>query len=268
MKQYMSVLKIKFTNCLQYRTAALAGMCTQIFWGFMFIMIYEAFYKNKIGNQTISFQELVDYLWLQQAFLSFITLFNYDDELGSLIVNGNISYELCRPCGIYEIWFAKFFAQRFAAGLLRCFPILLISMFLLPSEYSLKMPKSGVHFILFSITMMMGLLLVVALAMLVYISVFVTMSQNGSNIIAGVIGEFFSGLIIPIPFMPDWLKSIAYILPYRLTTDLPIRTYSGNIEINEALIGLGSQIIWFIVLVIIGKLAMNKVLKNVVAQGG
>lgn len=267
MKAYFSIFKMRLINGLQYRTAALAGVATQFFWGFMFIMIYEAFYRNGSVSQPISLTQMIDYIWLQQAFLVFIMLWFRDGELFSLITTGNIAYELCRPCGIYGFWYARLIAQRLSGALLRCSPILIIA-FLLPEPYGLSVPAGIPAFVLFLITLVLGLLVVVSISMFIYISVFVTLSPVGSLLMFGVLGEFFAGMIIPIPLMPLWLQKIAFFLPFRLASDLPFRVYSGNIPANEALMSIVIQIIWLAVLVSAGSVLLGKALKRVVVQGG
>ncbi|WP_163100850.1 ABC transporter permease [Peribacillus alkalitolerans] len=267
MSLYYSVLKLRLLNGMQYRAAALAGVATQFFWGFMFIMIFQAFFENSTVNPPISLKELIIYLWLQQAFLTFIMLWFRDNEIFNLITTGNIAYELCRPCEIYGFWYVKLLAQRLSSALLRCFPILIVAFFL-PEPYRMTLPSSMTTGILFLLTLILGLFLVVAISMFIYISVFITMSPVGSTLVIGVIGEFFAGLIIPIPLMPEWLKSIAYVLPFRYTADFPFRVYSGHIPQNEALIGLLIQLTWLFVLIWLGKLALNKALRRVVVQGG
>ena len=69
----MSYFKLRFNVALQYRASAIAGMCTQFFWGMMQILIYIAFYENATGT-TISLEQLVSYVWLRQAFYSLIML--------------------------------------------------------------------------------------------------------------------------------------------------------------------------------------------------
>jgi ABC-2 type transport system permease protein len=267
MKAYYSLFKMRLLKGLQYRAAALAGVSTQFFWGFMFIMIYEAFYKSTSAVQPISFRELIQVLWLQQSFLVFIMLWIRDNELIDLITSGNIAYELCRPNDLYGFWYAKLIAQRLSGALMRCFPILIVA-FLLPYPYKFTLPSNLTDFILFLITLILGLILIVAISMLIYISVFYTMSGVGSLLIFGVFGEFFSGLIIPVPLMPDMLKKIVYALPFRYTSDLPFRIYAGNIGIKEALISIVVQLLWITIIVVIGKLWMNNALKRVVVQGG
>jgi ABC-2 type transport system permease protein len=267
MRAYYSLFKMRLLKGLQYRAAALAGVSTQFFWGFMFVMIFEAFYKSTSTPQPISFRELIQVLWLQQSFLVFIMLWIRDNELINLITSGNIAYELCRPADLYGFWYAKLIAQRLSGALLRCFPILIVAV-LLPYPYNFTLPPSLTDFILFIITLTLGLILIVAISMLIYISIFYTMSGMGSLLIFGVFGEFFSGLVIPVPLMPDALKTIVYLLPFRYTSDLPFRIYAGNIGLQEALISIGVQLLWIAVIVNVGRLWMNKALKRVVVQGG
>ncbi|ERI91527.1 hypothetical protein HMPREF1982_03171 [Clostridiales bacterium oral taxon 876 str. F0540] len=267
MKAYYSLFKMRLLKGLQYRIAALAGVLTQFFWGFMYIMIFEAFYKSTTAVQPISLRELIQVLWLQQSFLALIMLWFRDTELINLITSGNIAYELVRPSDLYSFWYAKLIAQRLSSALLRCFPILIVAI-LLPYPYNFTLPPTFTAFILFVITLVLGIILIVAISMLIYISIFYTMSGVGSMLIFGVFGEFFSGLLIPVPLMPKFLKGLVYLLPFRYTSDLPFRVYAGNIGTKEAVLSVGVQLLWIIVLIAGGKLWMNKALKRIVVQGG
>lgn len=68
MKKYLSFFRLRFTLGLQYRTAALAGICTQFAWGFLDIMVYRAFYETDAAAFPMTFQATASYIWLQQAF--------------------------------------------------------------------------------------------------------------------------------------------------------------------------------------------------------
>jgi ABC-2 type transport system permease protein len=267
MKMYLSVFKLRLANGMQYRTAAMAGVATQFFWGFMLIMVFEAFYSQSAVQPPLSFPQLVTYVWLQQSFLAFIALWFRDQELFSLITTGNIAYELCRPSDLYGFWYAKLIATRVASALLRSSPILLVAFFL-PIPYRLQLPPDPLTLLLFLIALLLGLLVLVSISMFIYISVFVTMSPVGSILIFAIIGEFFAGMIIPIPLMPGWLQSIAYALPFRLAADFPFRVYSGHIPVSEAIPGIMIQILWLVGLVYTGKLWMSSMLRKIVVQGG
>jgi ABC-2 type transport system permease protein len=267
MNAYISVWKLRFINGLQYRAAALAGMATQLFFGLIFIMIFVAFYSQSTVQPPISLKDLVAYVWLQQIFLAFIMLWFRDNEIFQLITSGNIAYELCRPCGIYPFWYAKLLAQRISSAILRCFPILIV-VFVLPQPYRMSLPPSLAALVLFIVTLVLGLLVIVAISMLIYISVFWTMSPTGSILMIGVAGEFFAGMVIPVPLMPIWLQKVAYLLPFRWTADFPFRVYSGQIGQFEALWGVLVQLLWLVILIGVGIWSLRKALRQVVIQGG
>ncbi|BBI34850.1 ABC transporter permease [Cohnella abietis] len=267
MRGYLSVFRLRLSIGLQYRGAALAGICTQFFWGFLIIMVFEAFYSQTLTEPPISLTQLITYVWLQQAFLSFIALWFRDNELFQLITSGNIAYELCRPSDIYSLWYAKLLAQRLSSAILRCIPVISVACFL-PQPYRLPLPADLSTLMLFVVTLLLGLLILVSISMLIYISTFVTMSSAGSLLMFGVLGEFLAGMIIPVPLMPSWLQSIVNVLPFRLCADLPFRVYSGHITNIEALTLIPLQLLWLSALVGIGKYTISKALRKIVVQGG
>ena len=65
MKPYLSLLRVRFLNGLQYRAAAFGGLVTQFFWGLMLIFIFSAFYGDAAYSNGFSFNDLVTYIWLQ-----------------------------------------------------------------------------------------------------------------------------------------------------------------------------------------------------------
>jgi ABC-2 type transport system permease protein len=82
------------------------------------------------------------------------------------------------------------------------------------------------------------------------------------------IAEILAGQVIPIPLFPTFLKSIAVVLPFAYISDFSFRIYSGNITGVAIYQGLIVQIAWLIILVILGLLFTNKILKRVSVQGG
>ena len=267
-RPYLSVWKLRFLLGMQYRTAAWAGIATQLFFGFVFNMVYVAFYaQGSASAGDFALEQLVSYVWLQQIFLSLIMLWYRDNEIFQLITSGNIAYELCRPCGLYAFWFAKLLGQRLSAAALRCLPILLV-VFFLPEPYRMQPPPSPAALACFLVALLLGLLIVVGVSMLIYISVFWTMSPTGSTLMISVAGEFFAGMILPVPLMPDWLQNVANALPFRWASDFPFRIYAGQIPLREALSQIPAQLLWIAALLALGSWSLRRALRKLVVQGG
>lgn len=268
MKSYLSYFKLRFITNLQYRTAALAGIGTQVFFGLVFLMVYLAFYKsNGQSNYPMEWNHLVTYIWLGQAFYALIYPFERDQELLDMIKNGNLAYELIRPQNFFTKFFVKMVAHKIVNTLLRCIPVIIIA-FLLPEPLKMSMPLSITHFIIFLISLITSCLLVSALIITVHLITMFTIDSRGIMSIYSVISEVFSGGTIPIPFFPKWLKVITYLLPFRYICDFPFRIYSGSIELNEGIKLLIMSFIWIIVIFILGQILSKVALKKAVIQGG
>ena len=142
MKKYISFFRLRLVMGLQYRAAALAGVTTQFFWGFMEIIALRAFYESDPSAYPMTLDETCSYIWLQQAFLVLLSARIFDGEILNAIQSGNIAYEFCRPVHIYDMWFAKSTATRLSGAWLRCIPVLLV-VFILPEPYGNKATKAG-----------------------------------------------------------------------------------------------------------------------------
>jgi ABC-2 type transport system permease protein len=267
MRPYLSLLRVRFINGLQYRAAAFGGLATQVFWALMLVFMYRAFYAGAESANGFTYKDLVTFVWLQQAFLSFLFLYDWDIELLDMITTGSISYELCRPVNIYQVWYVKLLSKRLARCAMRFAPVIVLG-FLMPHPYNLALPESPLSLLLFLAALLLGLLLLVAISMLIYISIFKTMSPIGSIGIISVVGEFFAGMTIPVPLMPAWLQAVCKALPFRWTADFPLRVYSGSIGAAEALRGIGVQAFWIAALALAGALVMKKVTRLTLVQGG
>lgn len=266
MKKYLSYFVLRFNTVLQYRLSAVAGMFNQLFWGTMQILIYMAFYKSTYSN-NISLEQLISYVWLRQTFYSIVNN-TTDPEIRTTIETGNISYELTKPLNLYWMWFSKTISTRLATAFFKCFPILFITLFLLPEKFSLKPPISFYAFILFLISLFIGLLIIATLINLFYISIFYTTTSKGTTSFYYAFFEFFGGGFIPIALMPKFWQKICYILPIGIAADLPFRIYTGNISVYAGLHFIFIQVLWLFTLIILGNFVLNRLLKKVVIQGG
>lgn len=266
MSGYLKYFKTELLMGLQYRVAAISGLCTQFFWGILYCLLYEAFY-SQASIDAMSFREMISYVWLMQAFLSLIYLRVNDTNILENIKNGTVAYELCRPYNIYYWWFVKLLSTKYAAVALRCLPVILLG-FLLPAPYNLGLPISLEAFVLFIISLILGSLVVVGISMIIHTISFFTLESKGMTSIVCSLGEILSGFAIPVPLLPTAIVNATKYLPFRLIGDTPFRIYSGNINVIEAKNLILLQIIWIILLIIIGNLLIKKALKKVCIQGG
>ncbi|MDF2538564.1 MAG: putative rane protein [Herbinix sp.] len=265
--KYMSFFRMRFIAGLQYRAAALAGIVTQFVWGAMEILLFKAFYQVNAAAFPMTFEALSSYVWLQQAFLALFLTWFLENDIFQTITDGGIAYEMCRPADIYNMWFFRSMANRLSKTVLRCMPILLFAA-LLPKPYGIRLPNNLNAGIWFFITAFLGLLVVVAFCMLVYITTFYTLSPVGVRLLSVSLVEFFAGSVIPLPFLPKGIRQVIELLPFASMQNVPLRVYSGDIGGANIYTRAGLQLFWVVTLIWIGKKLMQTAQRRIVVQGG
>ncbi len=271
MKAYLTVFGVRFRMLLQYRAAAWAGFGTQTFFGLVRVMIFTGFFASTTKEQPMSFDQVMSYIWLGQVLFALIP-FRVDVEIASLIQTGNIAYELVRPVKLYWFWFAKQIAARTAPVMLRALPMIVVSAGVFPlvgaDHWALHAPVSRAGFLCFLVSVLAAVLLSCTFSMIMAISLFWTISGDGISNLMPVVILSFCGIIIPVPFFPNWIQPILRFLPFRGLMDVPFQIYIGKILPPQAMIEIGIQLLWICGLIIFSHALLTRGVRRVVVQGG
>ena len=263
MKPYIAVLGARFRILLQYRAAAIAGMGTQLFWGLIRVMIFEAFYRSGAGEQPMALPDVITYVWLGQALIA-LQPWGVEQDLRALIRSGNVAYEMLRPLDLYTFWYSRAVAQRTAPTILRCIPLLAISGLFLGLQPPVSWPAAGAWLV----TTLGALVLSCAITSLLTISLLWTVSGEGVANLIGPAVILLSGMIIPLPLFPDWAQPVLNFLPFRGLLDVPFRLYMGHLPTNTLLPLLAHQFAWSAAFILLGRVALHRGLRRLVVQGG
>jgi ABC-2 type transport system permease protein len=247
---------------LQYRAAAAAGLATQIVFGWIIVMVYEAFYVTTSRAQPMRLDQVVTFIWLGQAFLGNFP-WNTDREFLAMVRDGSMAYELCRPMDLYAAWFARTLAWRTAPTLLRAVPMVCLAMPL----FGMQPPASPGAAGLFAVSMILAFLLSSTITMVMNTTLFWTLDGRGINLLIGVL-LISSGQEIPLPLLPGWLESVSMALPFRGLVDTPFRIYTGHIPAAAVWPHILHQAAWVALLLAGGRRLMETGRRRLVAQGG
>ncbi len=197
---------------------------------------------------------------------------NVDPEFGRQVRSGAIAYELLRPLDLYTLWFAGALAFRTAPMSLRCIPLVIVSMLILPwlglGEWALKPPLSLVYSVFFVASFALAMLLSAAIQMLMHISMLWTISAQGIDRIVPAVTLVLSGMLVPLPLFPERLQPLLVLQPFRGLVDVPFRIYSGHMPLGLVMIEVMGQVIWLCVLVGCGRLLLARGTRKLVVQGG
>lgn len=82
-----------------------------------------------------------------------------------------------------------------------------------------------------------------------------------------IIGIIFSGGIIPLILMPEWMGRISYALPFAYNAYFPAAAFLGKIEKPALFIVVGTEIIMLLILYLIYKFIFAKGIRKFTAVG-
>ncbi|MGC4046020.1 MAG: hypothetical protein QM758_19690 [Armatimonas sp.] len=265
MSAYFSLFRARFRTLMRYRAAAWAGVVTQIVFGAVLIAMRAAFYKNATTPPPLSYEQMVTYSWLVQAFFAMSPFTaNPDPEVRDRMRDGSVAYELARPLDIYTLWFVRNAANRLTPALLRCGPIFVLGILFL----DLKPPPSLPAFAGFLVAMMGALALIASWCTLISISLLWTVSGDGIARTGPIIVMIFSGQLVPIALFPEFLQKALQFQPFVGMMDAPFNLWIGKTPANHILAVLAHQLLWTGFFVLLGRFLLRRGIKRMVVQGG
>ena len=266
MKTYLAIFHIRFKYSLQYRIVVFSLIFTGFAWGMMLVLAYMAFYRSNPGGFPMELHEVISYMWMQQVLLVLFSVVFADSEIESSVETGAIAYELVRPVDLYGRWFSRAGATRVAFTVFRL-PMLVV-VFLLPAPYGLSLPPDVFQLIVFVPSVVLALGVTVSFTMIMYVTIFYTISFGGVYVMVIAATAFLTGAVVPFPFLPPTVQAVLEALPFAAMQNMPLRIYSGNIAGADAVRGVIFQLFWLAVLIVAGKFLMRRALTKVIVQGG
>jgi ABC-2 type transport system permease protein len=119
----------------------------------------------------------------------------------------------------------------------------------------------------FVVSLVLAFCVTQLITLLMSLASFWTLEVGGVGMIFGVVRNFMSGAILPLWFMPGWLRGIAAVLPFQAGTYTPLAIYFGRPPGGLA-VALGVQGVWVLALAGLCALVWSRAKRRVVVQGG
>lgn len=263
--KYIAIFRIGKTNKKAYLTNFIGNiMYMPINLLILYIVWKSIFISLNINSLNgFTFNELFSYYFI-------IKLINYSTgyfnglsyTIWSDITKGTISKFLCRPINYikYNLSYGIGFIVH---NLIVCIPILIIGSYLLEIKH-----LSILSIICFIISFILALLITFYLYFFIGILTFWTESIFGIRDLIINIGLIFSGSLVPLEFLPNFIGKCGNILPFNSMLYVPTSIYLNKIDNIIMYKSIGIQIIWAIILYVIVKIVWSKGVRRFEAQGG
>jgi ABC-2 type transport system permease protein len=268
---YWALFKMEFQQHLQYRVAAVAGALTNIAFGFFRLFLLTAFYGATDTPQPMDLPDLYSYIWFGQVLFGVLPLTGIFGPEAEDIRSGAVAYRLTRPVSLYRLFLARAVGQKTTALCTRSLIQVVVLLLVLPlfglARYGMRAPNLRLLPLL-ALSLLMTLFLSAAIQTLIQMSCFWTITVRGSAALSYAVISLFSGLLVPLAFFPPMLLDVARILPFRALYDTPALIYTGSLSTRRALLSLGHQGVWLVLLTALGSWLAHRGIARLEVAGG
>jgi ABC-2 type transport system permease protein len=246
-----------------YPAATFAGVWTNTIFGFMQAYILLSLYDNRVEVGGYDRSDTLTYVWLAQAMIATVYIFGWFD-VALRIRSGDVATDLVRPLDPLRYWLAFDLGRSLYHFLFRGVPPFVLGMLV----FDLRLPGSALQWGAFAVSLALAVTVSFAYRFLYNLAAFWLLDYRGVGVIAITTALLFSGFIIPLPFFPDWLESVARALPFAAMVQIPVDVFLGQREGAEIAAGLLLQAMWAAVLLGLARAALGAAVRKVVIQGG
>lgn len=263
MRLFWEIARLSFRRQFAYRTANLAGLATNLFWGLLRAAVMAALYGTRTEVMGVTLNQAITYTALTQSLIAYLSLFGWYDLMNS-VNSGEVGADLLRPMPLYFFWMARDFGQAASNLLVRAVPLILAYTLVFKITY----PTSLLQWLALITALLLGWAVGFAWRFLINLTAFWTPNAIGIGRFIFSISWLLCGFLMPLRFFPDWAQSLAYLTPFPSMINTTIEAYWGLLSPSGLLSILGMQLLWFLALTVIGQLVLRAGVRNLVIQGG
>lgn len=263
LRLFWELVRRSFQRQLTYRAAMMAGLFTNFFFGLFRVAILLALFGANEVVEGYTAEGLITYTGLTQAMLGFMQMFGWY-ELMTAVYSGDVSSDLLKPMGFFNFWVGRDLGQALVQLLLRGVGFML----LFEIAYDLSYPETAVQWLALIFSLALSWFLSFEWRFLINLSSFWSPQAKGIIRFGFMAALFFSGFLMPIGLLPEWVQRIAYATPFPYFLDVPVEIYLGILtgaELGQALL---FQLIWVVVLYTLCRLVLNQAFRRLVILGG
>lgn len=259
---YLELARLAFRQQLAYRAATAAGVFTNSVFGVILASVMLGFYGSLDGNAVAGWSDhdALTLVWINQALLMPVYLWGWW-LVSNSIQTGAIATDLLRPISWYGLWLSRDAGRATAAILVRMVPTLAIGWLL----YDIALPASPLRAVAFLLAVMLGIWVSFSIRLLTNLTSFWLIDHRGVAAISISVGTFLTGMVMPIAFFPEPLRTIAAWLPFQAVLMAPNNVYLGKQPVWQV---FGVQLVWIVALGLACMAVLRRGERKLVVQGG
>jgi ABC-2 type transport system permease protein len=229
----------------------------------IFVAFWQAVYASTATIGGLTLDQTLNYILLAQLFGEAAYVTNVIWDIGAGLREGQIAAALLRPLDYQAAMYVQNLAQL-AINLILKLPLAVFIWIV----YGLDLPADPLVWLAFAVSLLLGHAVMFCFDWIIGCAAFYSTEIWGMSVVRFSVAMFFSGSLIPLTMMPDWLQTIATILPFSQAVFLPVSLLSGITPVSDMPRIWLMQIAMLIGLLFLSRFIFRRALRVITVQGG
>ncbi|MDX6298120.1 MAG: viologen exporter family transport system permease protein [Nocardioidaceae bacterium] len=264
LRTYLKLVRAGFARQANYRLAMLAGLATNLVFGFVRAAILFAAVRSAGGTLAgYTAGTISSYVWLSQGLIGAIEL-SGSAEIGDRVRTGDVAIDFTRPVDLQTWHLAEDMGRAAYTLIPRGLPSVLVGAL----TVGLVLPRTPLPYLLGVLSIVLGVAISFYARYAVNILGFWLLDTRGVRTVYLVTCTFLAGLYVPVSLFPTWLHTLAYLTPFPSILQTPINVISGRDLGVDAVADISMQVIWVAVVCMVGRVLTSAGRRKLVVQGG
>jgi len=263
-RTFWLLVRAGFRRHSTYRLALLAGMTTNSVFGFIRASILLAALASAgtaIGGYDAP--TTIAFVWWGQALLGTVNLWGFA-EVKDRVRTGDIAVDFLRPVDPQIAYLAGDLGRAGINLIGRGVPALLLGALL----FDMAWPPSAVSWASGAVSILLAVVVAFAGSFVINLLAFWLVEIRGITLLWMISGGLLCGLYLPVPWFPDWLRTIANWSPFPSMLQSPIDILAGRVVGVDIVSAVGVQVFWAVALLVLGQAVLRAGRRRLEVQGG
>jgi ABC-2 type transport system permease protein len=265
MKLYLTMVRLSLADAIQYRVESAIYFLYEMVPPIMMAFVWLSVYQEQSSVAGYALNEMLTYTVGVMVLRGTVTI-HVEWALDHEIRQGLLSTQLIRP---YNYW-GFLFADAVAWRMVRLFfavPALIACLWWLgPDLGAVRLPLERLPALALSVAL--AFVLCFYLKLCVGFIGFWTNEIMGITTLYEVIASVLGGILIPIALLPDWLQTVARLLPIQAIYGIPLAILLGKDEGADPFAGMLLQVGWIAALWALAMVLWRAGLRRYESVGG
>ncbi len=263
MKKYARHVLCAIQETTAYRASYFINIVSQFVSYIAIFFLWRAVYTGSSVIGGMDWSDMQGYL-LISLFTSALISGSSEFRVSRAIWTGNIAVELVRPVDYQTANLSITVGNGIAEGVLVAaigIVFALLIGFAAP-------PASPVTWLCFLVAVACSFITKFLIVYIFGLFTFWTTGGMGLSWLRRGLTDFFSGAIIPLSFLPGWLKAAADVLPFRGIVSVPATIFIGRLPSSQILLTFAVEAAWIAALWFFARLVWYFAMRKVTIHGG